>query len=163
MPRITDYAFLFQNMPGIKFGAGMINPLKVSSLSSGSVQAQLKAAGINTNSKQYKAAISQMTKHAGSSAMFTNVQAIKNLMSSYDSNGDWIDPTTGLTGLLLTDENRASSRRIISIPESSRQEMFELQKREFLRENGQTIPSGALDHITREAVEKSNQTVDVRA
>jgi len=56
-----------------------------------------------------------------------------------------------------------AARRIISIPESSRQEMFELQKKEFLRENGQTIPSGALDHITREAVEKSNQTVDVRA
>ena len=28
----------------------------------------------------------------GNGAMFTNVQAIKNLMSQYDKNGDWIDP-----------------------------------------------------------------------
>ena len=27
--------------------------------------------------------------------------AIKNLMSQYDKNGDWIDPNTGLTGLAV--------------------------------------------------------------
>ena len=45
--------------------------------------------------------------------MFTNVQAIKNLMSQYDKNGDWIDPNTGLTGLAVTDENRNSYKHII--------------------------------------------------
>ena len=70
------------------------------------------------------------------SAMFTNVHAIKNLMRQYDKNGDWINPTNGLTGLLLTDENINSRKRIIPIPESSREEMFESTKREFLRENG---------------------------
>ena len=77
-----------------------------------SVQKQLKAAGIDTNSKKYKAALSEMMKN-GNGAMFTNVQAIKNLMSQYDKNGDWIDPNTGLTGLAVTDENRNSYKHII--------------------------------------------------
>ena len=42
----------------------------------------------------------------------------------------------GLTGLAVTDENRNSYKHIISIPESSREEMFELAKKEFLNENG---------------------------
>ena len=46
------------------------------------------------------------------------------------------DPNTGLTGLAVTDENRNSYKHIISIPESSREEMFELAKKEFLNENG---------------------------
>lgn len=90
---------------------------------------------IDTNSKQYKAVVSEMMKN-GNGAMYTNVTAIKNLMSQYDKNGDWVDPTTGLTGLLVTDENMNSYKRIISIPESSREEMFELTKKEFLRERG---------------------------
>ena len=95
----------------------------------------IKAAGIDTNSKKYKAALSEMMKN-GNGAMFTNVQAIKNLMSQYDKNGDWIDPNTGLTGLAVTDKNRNSYKHIISIPESSQEEMFELAKKEFLNENG---------------------------
>ena len=120
MSRITDYSLLFQMMFGTKSSVGMVNSIKVSSLSSASVKAQLNAAGINTNSKQYKAAIRQMTQDPRSSAMFTNVQAIKNLMRSYDSNGDWIDPSTGLTGLLVS-EYKGDWHKIISIPESSRQ------------------------------------------
>ena len=57
-------------------------------------------------------------------------------MKSYDKDGDYIDPTTGLAGLLLTEENAASRKRIISIPESSKEEMFNQTKKEFLRENG---------------------------
>lgn len=136
MSKITDYSFLFQEMLGTKSNKGMVNPIKVSSLSSGSVQAQLKAAGINTNSAQYKAVIREMTKHAGSSEMFTNVQAIKNLMSHYDKDGDYIDPVTGLAGLLVTEENAESRKKLISIPESSLDEMFALTKKEFLQENG---------------------------
>ncbi len=70
----------------------------LSQINSSSVQAQLKAAGIDTNSKQYKAALSEMMKN-GNGAMFTNVQAIKNLMSQYDKNGDWVDPNTGLSNI----------------------------------------------------------------
>lgn len=47
-----------------------------------------------------------------------------------------IDPVTGLAGLLVTEENAVSRKRIISIPESGKDEMFEQTKKEFLRENG---------------------------
>lgn len=143
MLKITDYGFLFQSMKAGK-KTGLFNPrtnplgtFQLSQLNSGAVQAQLKAAGIDTNSKQYKAVIREMMKSAnGNTAMYTNPTAIKNLMKQYNKDGDWVDPITGLTGLLVTDENIASKNRIIDIPESSRQEMFELTKKEFLRENG---------------------------
>lgn len=134
MSKITDYGFLFQSM----FGTSKTNPIgsfRLSQLNSSSIQSQLKAAGIDTNSARYKAAIKQMMSNANG-AMYTNIQSIKNLMKSYDKDGDYIDPTTGLAGLLLTDENASSQKRIISIPESSKDEMFEQTKKEFLQENG---------------------------
>lgn len=134
MSRITDYSFLFQNMFGMQKLA-VPGSFQLSQLNSSSVQKQLKAAGIDTNSKQYKAALKQMMSNANG-AMYTNIQGIKNLMKNYDKDGDYIDPTTGLAGLLITDENAESRKRIISIPESSKDEMFELTKKEFLRENG---------------------------
>lgn len=134
MSRITDYSFLFQDMLG-RANKNTIGSFWLSQINSGPVQSRLRAAGIDTNSKQYKAALSVMMKN-GNGAMYANVQGIKNLMSQYDADGDYIDPTTGLTGLVVTEENKASKNRIISIPESSREEMFELTKKEFLRENG---------------------------
>lgn len=134
MARIIDYSFLFQSLTG-RSKANPIGSFRLSQLNSRSVQTQLKAAGIDMNSNQYKAVMKEMMKH-GNGAMFTNPQAIKNLMKNYDKDGDYIDPTTGLAGLLVTEENNASRKRIISIPESSKDEMFELTKKEFLRENG---------------------------
>lgn len=134
MSRITDYSFLFQDMLG-SANKNVIGSFRLSQINSSSVQSRLRAAGIDTNSKQYKAALSVMMKN-GNGAMYANVQGIKNLMSQYDADGDYIDPTTGLAGLVVTEENKASKNKIISIPESSREEMFELTKREFLRENG---------------------------
>ncbi len=134
MSRIIDYSFLFQSM----LGTSKTNPIgsfQLSQLNSSSVQAQLKKAGIDTNSVQYKTVIKEMMKN-GNGAMYTNPQAIKNLMKNYDKDGDYINPRTGLAGLLVTEENAASRNRIISIPESSKDEMFELTKKEFLRENG---------------------------
>lgn len=134
MARVTDYNFLFQSRFGIQKPT---NPgsFQLSQLNSSSVQKQLRAAGIDTNSKKFKAALKQMLSNANG-AMYTNIQGIKNLMKNYDKDGDYIDPTTGLAGLLITDENAESRKRIISIPESSRDEMFELTKKEFLLENG---------------------------
>lgn len=134
MARIIDYSFLLQSITG-KVKTNPIGSFQLSQMNSSSVQAQLKAAGINTNSNQYKAVMKKMMKN-GNGAMFTNPQAIKNLMRNYDKDGDYIDPTTGLAGLLVTEENAASRKCIISIPESSKDEMFELTKKEFLRENG---------------------------
>ena len=95
----------------------------------------LKRAGIDTNSKQYQAVMKSMSA-ACSGVGYTNVQAIKNRMSRYDKDGDYISPVTGLAGLVVTEKNRAEKNRIIDIPESSRDEMFELTKKEFLQENG---------------------------
>lgn len=134
MPRIINYSYLFKNMPGAS-GVNLIGSFQLSRINSHSVQAQLRKAGIDTNSNQYKAVMKQMMKD-GNGAMYTNVQAIKNLMRNYDRDGDFIDPITGLAGLLVTEENNASRKRIISIPESSKEEMFEQTKKEFLRENG---------------------------
>lgn len=112
-----------------------IGSFQLSQLNSGSVQAQLKAAGIDTNSKQYKAAIKEMMQN-GNGAMYTNIQCIKNSMKCYDKDGDIINPRNGLAGLVVTEENADRQKRIISISESSKDEMFELTKKEFLRENG---------------------------
>lgn len=118
MSRITDYAFLFQKSFGTS-GVNSIGSFQLSQLNSSSVQAQLKAAGINTNSKQYKSAVKQMMS-AGNGAMYGNIQGIKNLMSHYDKDGDYINPVNGLSGLLVTDENESSRKKIISIPDSAK-------------------------------------------
>lgn len=120
---VRDFSNQFQQMSGMP------------SASTGA-KMKLKQAGINTNSMQYKAAIGAMTSAAGCGIGYTTIGAIKNRMRSYDKDGDYISPTTGLAGLLVTDKNRATMNNIISIPESSRDEMFESTKREFLRENG---------------------------
>ena len=74
MSRITDYGFLFQTTFGTS-KTNLVNNIQLSQMNSSSVQKQLKAAGIDTNSKKYKAALSEMMKN-GNGAMFTNVQAI---------------------------------------------------------------------------------------
>ena len=137
MSRITDYSFLFQSMFGTKStkGTSIIGSFQLSQLNSGSIQAQLRAAGIDTSSKQYKAAIKEMMQN-GNGAMYTNIQCIKNSMKCYDKDGDYINPRNGLAGLVVTDENAGRQKRIISIPESSKDEMFEQTKKEFLQENG---------------------------
>ena len=127
MSKITDYAFLFQKSFGTS-GVNAIGSFQLSQLNSSSVQSKLKAAGINTNSKQYKAAVKQMMS-AGNGAMYGNIQGIKNLMSHYDKDGDYINPVNGLAGLLVTDENESSRKRIISIPDSIKEEMYELTKK----------------------------------
>lgn len=134
MSKITDYGFLFQQMFGTK-STSAIGSFQLSRLNSGSVQAQLRAADIDTNSAQYKAAIKEMMQNANG-AMYTNIQCIKNSMKCYDKDGDFINPRNGLAGLVLTDENASRQKRIISISESSKDEMFELTKKEFLGENG---------------------------
>ncbi len=118
---VRDFSKRFQEISGMP-------------INSDAMKKKLKAAGIDTNSKQYQAVMSEMSRDGGGG--FTTISAIKRRMSRYDKDGDWINPRTGLAGLLVTDKNRASKNRIISISESSRDEMFENTKREFLAENG---------------------------
>lgn len=147
MTNITNNSYLIQSMFGgtkTTWGTGSTLPgmFKFSQLSSSSIQSQLKAAGIDTNSKQYKAVIQQMTKDGCTGSMFTCVQAIKNLMKNYNSRGEWVDSSTGLTGLLVTDETGDSYKKIIDVPESSRDKMFEYVKNNYLNKNGMTDGTG---------------------
>lgn len=120
---IRDFSNQFQQISGMP-------------LSSPNMKKKLQQAGIDTNSKQYQAVISSMTRSGCGGVGYTTISSIKNRMRQYDKDGDYINPRTGLAGLLVTDKNRATMHNIISIPESSREEMFESTKREFLRENG---------------------------
>ena len=120
---IRDFSNMFQQMSGMP-------------INSKGGKSTLKQAGIDTSSKQYQAVMKRMGASAGAGVAYTNPQAIKNLMSSFDKDGNFISPSTGLTGLTVDDSNLAQKNRIIKIPESSRQEMFEVAKREFLANNG---------------------------
>lgn len=147
MTNIRNNSYLIQSMfGGAKTTRGMGPTLpgmfQFSQLNSSSIQSQLKAAGIDTNSKQYKAVIQQMTKNGCTGSMFTCVQAIKNLMKNYNSRGEWVEPTTGLTGLLVTDETGDSYKKIIDIPESSKDKMFEYVKNNYLNKNGMADGTG---------------------
>ena len=126
MLRITDYSYLFQSMFG---KTNLINSIQLSQINSKSAQAQLRAAGIDTNSVQYKAVINEMMKH-GDGAMFTNPQAIKNLMSQYDKNGDYVGPN----GIVVPGMNATG------IPESERHQIIDVSEdlQEYGVANGNT-------------------------
>ena len=87
MSKIMDYSILFEQMFGVSNpakNAGTVGGrIKVSDLSSPSVQAQLKAAGIDTNSAQYKTVIGDMLSANKGGIGYTNIQAIKNRMRYY--------------------------------------------------------------------------------
>ena len=95
MYRVTDYSFLFQSMLGKNNMmnknniSSMFGSIKVSDLSSKSVKKQLISAGIDINSKQYKTVASSMISANEGGGLYTNIQAIKNRMSQYDSDGNF--------------------------------------------------------------------------
>ena len=147
MANITSYSSLFQSMFGgakTSWGTGSTLPgmFQFSQLNSSSIQAQLKAAGIDTSSNQYKAVIKQMAKDGCTGSMFTSIQSIKNLVKNYNSRGEWVDPVSGLTGLLVTDETGDSYKKIIDVPESSRDAIFEYVKNNYLNKNGMADGTG---------------------
>lgn len=131
MSKIMDYSFLFQSM-NKSSGVDSFGRFRVNNANSMAVQSQLRAAGIDTNSKQYKRVMSEISKHP---LAMTNIQGIKNLMKNYDADGDWISPS-GIAGMDATDIPLAQRHVLIKIPEKNRQEMFDNAKREFLEENG---------------------------
>lgn len=120
MLTVRDFSNRFQQISGMP-------------INSSETKKRLKAAGVDINSKQYQAVMNEMSRDGGG---YTTVSAIKKRMSRYDEDGDWINPRTGLAGLLVTDKNRASKNKMISISESIRDEMFQNTKKEFLTENG---------------------------
>ena len=141
MTNITNYDYHVQKMGG-GTGSALPGMFQFSQLNSSSIQARLKAAGIDTGSRQYKAVIRQMAKDGCTGSMFTCVQAIKNLMKNYNARGEWVEPTTGLTGLLVTDETGDSYKRMIDIPENSKEKMFEYVKNNYIEKNGMADGAG---------------------
>ncbi len=147
MPNITSYSFLTRSMfAGTKtsWGAGSALPgmFQFSQLNSSAIQSQLKAAGIDTSSKQYKAVIEEMKKSGCTGSKFTTIQGIRTAMKNYNSRGEWVDPDTGLTGLLVTDETGDGYKKIIDVPESSKDKMFEFVKNDFLTKSGMSDGTG---------------------
>ena len=135
MRGITNYSLLFQNMFG-KAKNNRINNIQVSQLNSKAVRSQLKAAGIDINSKQYKAVIKQMMQNADG-AMYTNVQAIKNLMKGYNKDGDYVGPDgIVVPGMIMNGIPESERHQIIDVSEDARQKMFDETKRHFLQEYG---------------------------
>lgn len=118
---VREFSNRFQQMSGMP-------------INSNETKERLKAAGIDINSKQYRAVMSEMSRDGGGG--YTTISAIKKRMSRYDKDGDWINPRTGLARLLVTDKNCASKNRIVSISESIMDEMFESTKKEFLWKMG---------------------------
>ena len=79
-------------------------------------------------------------------------------MSRYDKDGDWINPRTGLAGLLVTDKNCASKNRIVSISESIMDEMFESTKKEFFMEIG--CHNGDTTNRSEDNIQSCNQQTE---
>ena len=122
MIMIRDFSNMFQQMSGMP-------------INSKGGKAMLKKYGIDTNSAQYKAAMKQMSQSAGGGVGYTNPQAIKNVMSGFDKDGDRIN-AFGVAGMDATGIPLSQRHKIISVSEKSRQDMFDETKRHFLQENG---------------------------
>ena len=83
---VREFSNRFQQMSGMP-------------INSNETKERLKAAGIDINSKQYRAVMSEMSRDGGGG--YTTISAIKKRMSRYDKDGDWINPRTGLGGYSL--------------------------------------------------------------
>ena len=137
-----------------KKGISSIGSFQLSQLNSGSVQAQLKAAGIDTNSKQYKAAIKEMMQN-GNGAMYTNIQCIKNSMKCYDKDGDIInvDASTMYNGyysdssrMFCIGEVSEEKRRLVQVTKEAMElGLAQVRPWGFLGDMAQAVN----DHVTK--------------
>lgn len=133
---VNDYSFLFKSMLGKNNMPNLFGSIKVSDLSSKSVKQQLMSAGIDINSKQYKAVASSMISANENGGMYTNIQAIKNRMKNYDSDGNFTCGGLIVPGMLVNGIPESERHQIIDISETARQDMFDNTKREFIEEYG---------------------------
>ena len=120
----------------IRNSSDIINQMLGSPINSKKGKQMLKNAGIDTNSKQYKAAMNMMTSSMkGGAVGYTNPQAIKNLMSSFDKDGNLLN-AFGVAGMDATGIPESERHQIIDVSESARQKMFDETKRHFMHEKG---------------------------
>lgn len=117
---VREFSNRFQQMSGMP-------------INSNETKERLKAAGIDINSKQYRAVMSEMSRDGGGG--YTTISAIKKRMSRYDKDGDWINPRTGLAGVLVTDKNCASKIELFQFQKALWMRCLKALK-EFYMENG---------------------------
>lgn len=104
--------------------------------------------GINTNTPQYKAAerdygaaldaeIAGMTEEQRLIFEFFGGREahLRNVSTLYDSNGDFVG-AWGVAGMLANGIPESERHQIIDVSEEYRQKMFDLTKKEFIREMG---------------------------
>lgn len=103
---------------------------------------------INTNSKQYQAvARNSLADIIMNEAMMSDKERlvyetfggreaiIKNKMKMYDSDGNLLN-AEGVAGMDMTGKSLSEKQQIIDVSEEYRQKMFDLVKKEYIRENG---------------------------
>lgn len=104
--------------------------------------------GINKNSGQYKAVVkNSLSGIIANEAMMSDEERlvyemfggrdaiIKNKMKMYDSNGNLLN-ADGVAGMDMTGKSLSEKQQIIGVSEKYRQKMFDLVKKEYIRENG---------------------------
>ena len=126
-----------------------INSFSTGILGYGSSNTKMSG-NINTNSKQYKAAAKDyLANHRAEVAkmspqekmmyeLFGGEQAyMRNVMKMYNSDGDYVgaDGST-VPGMVATGIPESERHQMINVSEEYRQKMFDLVKKEFIRENG---------------------------
>ena len=105
--------------------------------------------GVNTNSKQFKAAWNDIKNDLAKEfaimtpeerllqEIFFKNQGIKNRMELYNSDGEYIGPGgIVVPGMSSPDGDSSSYHKIVSVSEEARQKMFDETKRYFIQENG---------------------------
>lgn len=106
------------------------------------------SSGINKNSPQYKAVVkNSLSGIIANEATMSDKERliyemfggrdtiIKNKMKMYDSNGNLLN-ADGVAGLDMTGKSLSEKQQIINVSEEYRQKMFDLVKKEYIRENG---------------------------
>lgn len=95
--------------------------------------------GINTNSNQYKAAMKMLGWSSFTQSDMGNWQkrlTLQNYMKSFDADGNYINPRTGIAGMCATGIPISERHKIIDVSEEARKKMFDEVKRHFIEENG---------------------------
>lgn len=141
---VTNYRYLLE----ATFGKSKGTSFPTNKNSSKSIEEQMRAAGIDTNSGQYKAvekndmaeilrAEQEMSPddRLAYEMMGARALIVKNKMKLYDSDGNRLS-TNGLAGLDMTGKNILDEHKFIRVSEEYRQMMFDSTKREYIRDDG---------------------------
>lgn len=122
--------------------------LGISSYLSSISNASNGSSGINKNSAQYKAVVkNSLSDIIANEATMSDTERliyemfggrdtiIKNKMKMYDSNGNLLN-ADGVAGMDMTGKSLSEKQQIIHVSDEYRQKMFDLVKKEYIRENG---------------------------